>query len=89
MYRKESKVMNYDIVEALGQIAREKGVDLQVLKDRVEASLLSAARKNDLECQAGRVERLHDALDLHERDFPLIHLGSREARRVTDAIRAT
>ena len=37
--------MNYDIVEALGQIAREKGVDLQVLKDRVEASLLSAARK--------------------------------------------
>ena len=37
--------MNYDIVEALSQIAREKGVDLQVLKDRVEASLLSAARK--------------------------------------------
>ncbi|HET9234274.1 MAG TPA: transcription termination factor NusA [Candidatus Eisenbacteria bacterium] len=37
--------MNYDIIEALSQIAREKGVDLQVLKDRVEASLLSAARK--------------------------------------------
>ena len=37
--------MNYDIIEALSQIAREKGVELQVLKDRVEASLLSAARK--------------------------------------------
>jgi N utilization substance protein A len=37
--------MNYDIIEALSQIAREKGVDLQILKDRVEASLLSAARK--------------------------------------------
>ena len=37
--------MNYNIIEALGQIAREKGVDLQILKDRVEASLLSAARK--------------------------------------------
>src|SRR6185436_14094732 len=41
----EEETMNYDIIEALSQIAREKGVDLQVLKDRVEASLLSAARK--------------------------------------------
>jgi N utilization substance protein A len=37
--------MNYDIVEALSQIGREKGVDVQILKDRVEASLLSAAKK--------------------------------------------
>lgn len=37
--------MNYDIVEALGQIAREKGVDLQILVDRLEASLLSAAKR--------------------------------------------
>jgi N utilization substance protein A len=37
--------MNYDIIEALSQIAREKGVDVQILKDRVEASLLSAAKK--------------------------------------------
>ncbi len=37
--------MNYDIVEALSQIAREKGVDLQILVDRLEASLLSAAKK--------------------------------------------
>ena len=37
--------MNYDIVEALSQIAREKGVDLQILVDRLEASLRSAAKK--------------------------------------------
>jgi len=37
--------MNYDIIEALSQIAREKGVDLQILVDRLEASLLSAAKK--------------------------------------------
>jgi N utilization substance protein A len=37
--------MNYDIIEALSQIAREKGVDVQILRDRVEASLLSAAKK--------------------------------------------
>lgn len=37
--------MNYDIVEALSQIAREKGVDLQILVDRLEASLLSAAKR--------------------------------------------
>ena len=29
----EEETMNYDIIEALSQIAREKGVDLQVLKD--------------------------------------------------------
>jgi N utilization substance protein A len=39
--------MNHDIIEALSQIAREKGVDLQVLRDRVEASLLSAAKKKN------------------------------------------
>jgi N utilization substance protein A len=39
--------MKYDIIEALSQIAREKGVDLQVLRDRVEASLLSAAKKKN------------------------------------------
>ena len=37
--------MNYDIIEALSQIAREKGVDLRILVDRLEASLLSAAKK--------------------------------------------
>lgn len=37
--------MNYDIVEALSQIAREKGVELRVLVERLEASLLSAAKR--------------------------------------------
>jgi N utilization substance protein A len=37
--------MNYDIVEALSQIAREKSVELRVLVERLEASLLSAAKR--------------------------------------------
>lgn len=37
--------MNYDIVEALGQIAREKSVDREMLIETLEAGLLSAARK--------------------------------------------
>jgi N utilization substance protein A len=37
--------MNYNIVEALSQIAREKGVDLQILVDRLEGSLSSAAKR--------------------------------------------
>jgi N utilization substance protein A len=37
--------MNYDIVEALSQIAREKGVELRVLVERLETSLLSAAKR--------------------------------------------
>ena len=43
--------MNYDIVEALGQIAREKGVDLQVLKDRVakENRAMRATRRRQRE----------------------------------------
>lgn len=37
--------MNYDIIEALGQIAREKSVELKLLVETLEAGLLSAARK--------------------------------------------
>lgn len=37
--------MNYDIVEALGQIAREKSVDREMLIETLEAGLLSAAKK--------------------------------------------
>jgi N utilization substance protein A len=37
--------VNYEIIEALGQIAREKSVDRQLLIDTLEAGLLSAAKK--------------------------------------------
>jgi len=37
--------MNHDIVEALSQIAREKGVELVELVGRLEQSLLSAAKR--------------------------------------------
>lgn len=37
--------MNYNIIEALGQIAREKSVDRKLLIETLEQGLLSAARK--------------------------------------------
>ena len=37
--------MNYEIVEALGQIAREKNVDKKLVIETLEAGLQSAARK--------------------------------------------
>ncbi len=37
--------MNYEIIDALGQIAREKSVDRQLLIETLEAGLLSAAKK--------------------------------------------
>jgi len=38
-------MMNAELIEALGQIAREKSVDRQVLIETLEAGLLSAAKK--------------------------------------------
>jgi len=37
--------MNYEIIEALGRIAREKNVDREVVLETLEAGLVSAARK--------------------------------------------
>ena len=37
--------MNYEVVEALGQIAREKNVDKQLVIETLEAGLQSAAKK--------------------------------------------
>lgn len=46
--------MNYEIIEALGQIAREKSVDRRLLIETLEAGLLSAARKKfGAEAQVG------------------------------------
>ena len=38
-------MMNAELIEALGQIAREKSVDRQVLIETLEAGLVSAAKK--------------------------------------------
>ena len=38
-------IMNAELIEALGQIAREKSVDRQVLIETLEAGLVSAAKK--------------------------------------------
>ncbi|HEX7878134.1 MAG TPA: transcription termination factor NusA [Candidatus Eisenbacteria bacterium] len=46
--------MNYEIIEALGQIAREKSVDRKLLIETLEQGLLSAARKKfGLNAQVG------------------------------------
>ncbi|MDZ4803817.1 MAG: transcription termination factor NusA [Candidatus Eisenbacteria bacterium] len=46
--------MNYNIIEALGQIAREKSVDRKLLIETLEQGLLSAARKKfGLNAQVG------------------------------------
>jgi N utilization substance protein A len=46
--------VNYEIIEALGQIAREKSVDRRLLIETLEAGLLSAARKKfGAEAQVG------------------------------------
>lgn len=46
--------MNYNIIEALGQIAREKSVDRKLLIETLEQGLLSAARKKfGLSAQVG------------------------------------
>ncbi len=37
--------MNYEILEALGQIAREKNVDRELVIETLEAGIVSAARR--------------------------------------------
>ena len=39
------KNMNYELMEAMAQIAREKSVDKAILVETLEAGLLSAGRK--------------------------------------------
>ena len=37
--------MNYEVLEAIGQITREKDIDREVLLETLEAGLVSATKK--------------------------------------------
>ena len=48
--------MNMEFVEALDDIARSKGIDMEVLLEAIEAALISAYKKNFGSLQNARVE---------------------------------
>jgi len=50
--------MNYEVVEALGQIARERNVDKQLVIETLEAGLLSAAKR-----RFGTADHIQVAID--------------------------
>ena len=48
--------MNMEFVEALDDIARSKGIEMEVLLEAIEAALISAYKKNFGSLQNVRVE---------------------------------
>lgn len=86
--------MNYDIVEALGHIAREKSVDRQLLIETLEAGLLSAAKKKfganaqvtvRFDDQKGGIEMWLSKTVVEFVDDPSLQMTLVEARQISPA----
>lgn len=86
--------MNYEILEALGRIAREKNVDRQVVLETLEAGLASAARKKfgsnavvevKIDDQEGELELCLIRNVVEEVTDPVGEISLEEARTMDEA----
>ncbi len=81
----------YDILEAIGQIAREKNVDRELVIETIRTGLLSAAKKRfgssdhvtvDIDEHRGTIEMYAEWYVMDEVEDPTIELTLEEAREI-------
>jgi transcription termination/antitermination protein NusA len=84
-------IMNAELIEALGQIAREKSVDRQVLIETLEAGLVSAAKKKlganadvrvEFDEESGRIRMYANVVVVDQLTDRGIQITVREATRL-------